>query len=363
MRAAGTLVCRGGWNVKRTFTFAVLVLLFLLSAQTGLFAAPKRISLVMDGSDESLPGCFNNVCAEGLKRAQARFGAKRLQTYFYNALNDRGKRLPMLRKAASGSDIVVIASEGYNNYLASVVKEFPSCLFVTLDENNTEGVAKVVFREEEGGFLAGVLAALMTERVKITGINSEKVVGIIMGKNDAVAGRFRSGFTAGVWYVSPEVRVLSDYTGDFTARDRAAAIALDMSKKGADVIFLPCGEAALGAVYEAERAGFYTIAADSELEKKYPDSVLTSVVKRTGYVIYRMAEEYVAGRINTDKVRKIGMSLGIAEDCIDISTWTREAKNSIPREVRTAVEDADDKIKNGLIRIREIESSSIKGGK
>lgn len=349
--------------MKRTLAFAVIVLFFLLSAEARLFAAPKRISLVMDGSDEALPGCFNNICAEGLKRAQARFGARKLETSFYNALNVREKRLPLLREAAEGSDIVIVASAAYNEYLTSVVREFPSCLFVTLHENSAEGVVPVVFREEEGGFLAGVLAALMTEREKIQGINSDKIVGIITGKNDAVAERFRSGFAAGAWYVSPEVRVLSACTGDFTDREKAAGIALDMKQKGADIIFLPCGEAALGAVFEAERAGFFTIAADSELEKKYPEAVLTSVVKRTGYVIYKIAEEFVGGRINPDEVRNIGMSLGIAEDCIDISIWTREAKNNIPADIRAAVEDADEKIEKGLIVIKEIGSGSIKDKK
>ena len=116
----------------------------------------------------------------------------------------------------------------------------------------------MAFREEEGGFLAGVLAAMMTERDNLPEINSEKIVGIIMGKNDAVAERFRSGFAAGAWYVSPEVKVLSAYTGDFTDREKAAGIAVDMKRKGADIIFLPCGEAALGAVFEEDyNYGYY----------------------------------------------------------------------------------------------------------
>lgn len=346
--------------MKRTLAFTVIVLFFLFSAEARLFAAPKRISLVMDGSDEALPGCFNNICAEGLKTAQKRFGARKLEISFYNALNSREKRLPLLREAAKESDIVIVSSAAYNEYLTTVVREFPACLFVTLHENSTEGAVEVAFREEEGGFLAGVLAAMMTERDNLPEINSEKIVGIIMGKNDAVAERFRSGFAAGAWYVSPEVKVLSAYTGDFTDREKAAGIAVDMKRKGADIIFLPCGEAALGAVFEAEQTGFFTIAVDSELEKKYPKAVLTSVVKRTGYVIYKIAEEFVGGRIKPDEVRKIVMSLGIAEDCIDISTWTREAKNNIPGDIRTAVEEADEKIEKGLIVIKEIESGSIK---
>lgn len=349
--------------MKRTLVFAVLVMLFLMTAESRLFASPKRISLVMDGSDEAVPGCFNNVCAWGLKTAQERFGSKRLNTFLYNALNDREKRLPLLRKAASGSDIVIISSASYNEYLAQLMHEFPSCLFVTLDKNDAEGAAEVIFREEEGGFLAGVLAAEMTDRKEIAGINADRTTGIIMGERNLVSERFRTGFAAGVRYVSPGIKVLEGYTEDYTNREKAARIALDMNKKGADIIFLPCGEASLGAVAAAEKGGFFIIAADSELEKKYPRSVLTSVVKRTGYVIYRIAEEFVHGRINTAEVRKTGMSLGIAEGCIDISTWTREAKSNIPRDVREAVDEADEKIVKGLIVIKEIQSESIRDKK
>jgi len=343
--------------VKNFLIAALLVALFLTGEPA--FAAPKRIALMLEGSDENVPGCFNNLCSEGLKRAQEHFG-KKVATRSYNALEEREKLLPLLREAASKSDLVIVSSIIYNKYLAQVMREFPSCDFLTLDANEERGVAEIVFREEEGGFLAGALAAMLTARPDAEGMNADKTVGAILGEKTPPVERFKSGFLAGVWYVDPNTEALCEYVGDFSNREKAADIALGMKGRGADIIFLPCGEAGIGAVEGAEKGGYFTIAADSELEKDYPQAVLASVVKRTGHVIYIVAEGYVKGEIGRKGIGGEKLSLGMKEGCIDISIWTREAKSSIPADIRESVEDIGEKIRDGLIVIKETDYRSMK---
>ena len=110
------------------------------------------------------------------------FRNKKLSTKYYNALDDNTKLLPLLKEAAAASDLVIITSVAYIKYLPEVMREYPACSFLTFDTNNLDGVTEIVFREEEGSFLAEALAAIMTTREDVERINDEKKIGIILGK-------------------------------------------------------------------------------------------------------------------------------------------------------------------------------------
>ena len=85
---------------------------------------------------------------------------------------------------------------------------------------------------------------------------------------------------------------------------------------------------------------------DSELEAEFPNAVLASVVKRSGLVVTKVVESYMSGSLPKDS-----FSIGLAEGCMDISTWTREAKMNIPVDVREDIDEIAEKIKDGLIVI------------
>ncbi len=83
-----------------------------------------------------------------------------------------------------------------------------------------------------------------------------------------------------------------------------------------------------------------------ELEAEFPNAVLASVVKRSGLVVTKVVESYMSGSLPKDS-----FSIGLAEGCMDISTWTREAKMNIPVDVREDIDEIAEKIKDGLIVI------------
>ncbi|MEG1799832.1 MAG: BMP family ABC transporter substrate-binding protein, partial [Synergistaceae bacterium] len=112
------------------------------------------------------------------------------------------------------------------------------------------------------------------------------------------------------------------------------------------VLLLAAGNAGLGAIEVAEEEDLWVIATDTEQERLFPNAVLTSVVKRTGQVIYGLVEAYVKGKEIKD------YSVGVKEECIGLSTWTRESKDNVPSEVRRQMEEIDDKLGQGLIIIK-----------
>lgn len=325
----------------------MLSALIIVFSAGGCLAA-ERIALMLEGADPvAMPNSFNGICCSGLEMARERYGRK-IQTEVYNAYGDAALLEPLLREASSESDLVIITSSLYVPALRAVKDEFPDCTYVVFDSRGMEGVTNIVFREEEGGFLAGVLAAMMTGEKDMARINGDFVIGIILGEDVPPARRFKLGYRAGSWYTSPGVEVLCEYTGSFTDASKVAAAARKLSRGGADVIFCAAGPASLSAIKDAVSGGWWCIGVDSELETEFPDAVLASVVKRSGHVVARVIENYMDGKLPKDS-----FSIGLAEGCMDISTWTRESKMNVPVEIRDKIDEIAEKIKNGLIVINE----------
>ncbi|MCD8233902.1 MAG: hypothetical protein LUC51_05865 [Cloacibacillus porcorum] len=132
--------------MKKFILPAAFILMMLMECSA--FAAPKRISLMLEGSDTASASGFNWLCLEGMRNAQVRFRNKKLSTKYYNALDDNTKLLPLLKEAAAASDLVIITSVAYIKYLPEVMREYPACSFFTFDTNNLDCVTDIVFREE-----------------------------------------------------------------------------------------------------------------------------------------------------------------------------------------------------------------------
>ncbi|WP_434382073.1 BMP family lipoprotein [Melittangium boletus] len=152
-------------------------------------------------------------------------------------------------------------------------------------------VRTVVFREEEGCFLVGALAGLVTK----TG-----TVGFVGGMEIPLVKRFEAGFRAGVAATRPQARVLVNYTGGFTNFALGKQVGQDLLVKDADVIFAAAGVDGLGAIQavkEARDAGkpVYVIGVDSDPSHLAPQAVLSAVVKRVDRVVYEAVKDERAG--------------------------------------------------------------------
>ena len=322
---------------------AAIVLSFACAA----CAAPLKVSLLISGRVGDIPASFNDICASGLRNAQKRY-AKKISTSVFNSFEDKNKLQATLDEAAARSDVVIVVDAAYLPYLKDVAETYPSVKFITLDPTDVPNVKQAVFREEEGAFLAGALAALMTTQTDQPRINGQKVVGVVLGPDVPSIRRFEKGYVAGAWYVDKDVTVLVERTGSFSDAGQGMSKAKQLSARGADVIFAAAGAAGLGVVQTAaESRAFWVIGADNELESQYGSDVLASVVKRSDLLISRIIDACVKKQ-DDDK----SMTVGLSEEGIDISFWTREAKNNIPLSIRNRVNEMSDKIKAGLIIIK-----------
>lgn len=328
--------------IKKSIIFLLLFTLMIPSCSA--FATPRRVTLLMGGNpnDEG----FNLACITGLEIIQKRHPQK-IKTFVVNAQDAREPISDVINSAAQNSDLLIVTIPDYKEYLESVVKKNPTVKVVTFDKTDIKGVSAVVFREEEGSFLAGALAAMITGRTDVDRLVPSKKIGLILGRDDSAMSGFKNGYIAGAWYIDRNVEVITESIGNFIDTEKCKNIAIAMKKRGVSVIFTAAGAAGLGAINAAKENGYWVIGVDNEQEVKYPDAVLVSVVKRGGYAVYKIVSDFIAGKESGDYI-----SIGIAEDGMNISTWTRESKHNIPADIRNKLDEIADKIVNKLLIIK-----------
>ncbi|MBX7096814.1 MAG: BMP family ABC transporter substrate-binding protein [Myxococcaceae bacterium] len=211
------------------------------------------------------------------------------------------------------ADLTVGVGFLLENAVEQVAKANPKSSFLLIDSPilDAQGqpaalpnVRTVVFREEEGSFLAGVLA----------GFAAKDTVGFVGGMEIPLIKKFEAGFRAGVKTANPKVKVLVGYTGSFDNVAAGKQLAQDQLAKGAEVVFQAAGSDGLGAIQavkEAKAAGkrVFAIGVDSDQAHLAPDAMLTSMVKRVDLAVYEAAKDLSEGKF-TGGDRVMGLKEG-----------------------------------------------------
>jgi basic membrane protein A len=183
--------------------------------------------------------------------------------------------------------------------IEAVAKDYPQINFAIVDGvSNLPNVASLVFKEHEGSFLVGMIAA----RTSKTG-----VIGFLGGMDIGLIHRFETGYEEGAKSVNPNIHVIPNYVGvtdgAWNNPGKGKEIALAQIGKGADVIFTAAGNSGLGAFDAVEQAGkkdgratHFVIGVDSNQNGVKPGFVLTSMVKRVDNAVYQIVQDVIAGK-------------------------------------------------------------------
>lgn len=208
-------------------------------------------------------------------------------------------------------------------------------------------VASVMFKEQEGSFLAGVAAALMSE---------SKQIGFVGGMEIPVIERFEAGFLEGVKAVDPSIKVDVQYTGKFDDAALGKTTANRMYSSGVDIIFHAAGGTGNGVFAEAKErktkdanANVWVIGVDSDQyeEGAVGDTnvTLTSMQKRVDVAVQNIAKETMAGNFPGGKT----VTYGLAEEGVGLA----DSRGAIPEDVLAKVKEFSDKIASGEIVVPE----------
>jgi basic membrane protein A len=271
--------------MMRVFVFVTLVALVACAKGGSTGAADGGLKLAMVSDTGGLGDkSFNDSAYAGLVRAKAQLGA----TFEVQESKSAADYQPNLTALADG-DFDMIFAIGFlmNSDLTDVAKNYPNTHFAIIDAVNPEpNVTSVVFREQDGSFLAGALAAMVTKT---------KTVGFLGGIDSPLLRKFEVGFTAGAREVDPSVKVLVKYVGSFVDVSSGKELAGVLYGGGADIVFVAAGKAGLGAIDETRaRPNVYAIGVDSDQDALVPGKILTSMVKHVDVAVFTIARDVQA---------------------------------------------------------------------
>ena len=210
-------------------------------------------------------------------------------------------------------DVVVVGSSQMVDIVDAAAKKFPNQKYVIYDDapkTLPANVASIQFKQNEGSFLVGVLAALVTTNKdkfpNATG--NAKTVGLVGGMDLPVINDFVVGFKKGVESVDPSVQVKVSFVGNFTDAQKGYDQAKAMFDQGADVVYQVAGGAGIGVLKAAKEAKRYAIGVDSNQNDLQPGFILASMLKNIGEGIVTAVEAADAGKLEYGKVTSYGLA-------------------------------------------------------
>lgn len=305
--------------------------------------ASKKVALIIAQGglgDES----YNDLAYSGLQKALKDTGLEGSPVESDDVV---GQGEQLLRRAAESSGLVIDLEFSHNELLAQVAKDFPDVKFGFLNaEVPGDNVASVVFQEQEGSYLAGALAALMTTQTGNPKINAEKVIGVIGGTKSTGIDKFLVGYIQGAHDIDPEIQVLTSYSENFGDPTKGKQLAESMYDQGADIVFHVAGGTGAGVIEAAKGRNHYAIGVDTDQDELAPGFVLTSMVKHTELAVEQLVGSFADGDFAGGKT----INLGLKEDGVGLTDFS-QTKADIPQAALDKVEELKQQIISGDVKV------------
>ncbi|MGM0419697.1 MAG: BMP family lipoprotein [Bacillota bacterium] len=252
---------------------------------------------------------FNDSAYRGLQRAEEELGI----TFDYIEPADTAEDETALRRFAEQNyDLVIGVGFQMADSLRIVAEDYPHINFAHVDqafEDVPENVVTLNFKEHEGSFLVGALAALVTETDNI---------GYVGGVDFALIHRFEGGYYQGAKYINEDIEIQRRYADDFGDPARGREIALGMVDDGADVIYHAAGGTGTGVFEAAEEEEIYAIGVDANQNFVAPGRIIASMLKRVDNAVFSAVESIVDGTYEGGE----NLYFGLADGGIDVTPLT-----------------------------------------
>ncbi len=304
---------------------------------------PAPVPAIVYSVGGKFDGSFNESAFAGVTRFKNETGSDVRE---FEIARD-AQSLQAMRNFA-GRGFAPIVAIGFNQAGAihKAAEEYPANKFAIIDMViDAPNVASYVFREQEGAYIAGVLAAMATK---------SGTIGFVGGMDIPIIRRFLCGYRAGAASVSGDVKVVFNMAGDtpaaFVDPARGNELARAQIDQGADVIIQAAGGTGIGVLQAASDAGILGIGTDSNQNALYPGHVLTSIRKRVDNAVF---ESFLA--VREGRFRPGVRVLGVADGGMD---WVLDKNNAslITSEMKAAAEAAVADISAGRIKVHDVVS-------
>ncbi|NLZ73891.1 MAG: BMP family ABC transporter substrate-binding protein [Bacteroidales bacterium] len=298
---------------------------------------------------------FFDSAANGLKIIEKKHGCK---TSVIEMTTDVEKYVPTIEDTIEeGWDIILVGGINISQPMQEMAEKYPDQKFMLFDETvdfsdgQNSNVATITYRQNEGGYLAGILAGLVTKS-DMEKANPENIIGIAGGFNIPLINDWVVGFIEGAQKVNSDVKVSVAYIDSFTDAAKGKEVALGLYNSGADIVVQAAGGAGLGVIDAAVEVGRYAIGTDSDQSDIFKDdeakanTILSSAMKRVDLSIEQTIDAYIAGEL------KFGSNyeFGVSEGCIELADNEWYQKN-VSDDVKTEVEKHKKALANGEVKV------------
>jgi basic membrane protein A and related proteins len=255
---------------------------------------------------------FNQLANEGLERAKSELGVE-------------GRVLTSETEADYVPNLSTLAQQQYNlvigvgflmsDSINTVAKQFPETNFAIIDfpqaalKDKPANVRGLLFKENEAGYLAGYLAALVTKDK-----GGDQVISSVGGEKIPPVDAYIAGYQAAAGEAASGMETLNGYSQDFVDQAKCKEIALNQIAEGAQVVFQVAGQCGLGALDAAKEKGVLGIGVDAD-QGYLGDHILTSAQKKVDVAVFETAkavqdDTFAGGEDQIFDLKNDGVALG-----------------------------------------------------
>ncbi|KDQ70530.1 BMP family ABC transporter substrate-binding protein [Streptomyces sp. NTK 937] len=289
---------------------------------------------------------FNDSAAAGFKKAEDEgVGTKLLQA---SPSDPQTWRQNLEEVSGSGKYDLIFTGPGMHDNLAAVAPQHPDQKYVFFDDElDAPNVLSVRYAQNEGSYLAGILAATASKDTTSFPLskNTDKV-GVVAGQDLPGIQDFIVGFKQGVAQVDPAMKVQVSFVGNFNDAQKAYDLTKTMYQGGTDVVYNVSGPAGLGILKAAADTGHYAIGVDSDQNSLYPKNVLASMLKQIGTSVHASINQAKDGEIEYGKT----VIYGLDNDGVDFVY--NDAL--VPDSAKKAVSDARTDVVDGKVKVASV---------
>jgi basic membrane protein A len=316
-----------------------LMVTVALAAMTASAVAADFNPAIVYGTSGKFDKSFNEMAYTGAEKFKADTGSGYRD---FEAQADSQAEQGIRNFASRSFSPIIVTNFGYKDQLAKVAKEFPDIDFVMLDDVvDLPNVRSITFKEEQGSYVVGLIAALTSK---------SKAVGFIGGMDIPIIRKFGCGFAQGA-AAGGATNIIRNMTGTtnsaFNDPVKGGEIAASQMGQGADVIFAAAGGTGIGVLQKVADAGKFAVGVDSNQNYMHPGVMLTSMVKRVDVAVYNALKDAKDGHF-TGGVQ----ALGLAENGVD---WALDEYNRslISPDVEAAAKKVKDDISAGTLKVHD----------
>lgn len=294
---------------------------------------------------------FNDLSYEGLKKAEKDLGVK-IEVLESKEITDYESNIDQLANA--GFSPIFAVGFLMTDTVVKLAPTYPKINFGGVDEFFDPTIPNVVglnFKEQEGSYLAGVVAGLATKANFDSKLNADNVIGFVGGMDVPLIKKFEAGYVAGAKSVNPDVQVISLYTGNFTDQAKGKELGLSLIDQKADVIYAAAGACGLGTIQACQEKGALFIGVDADQFNTVPGSgnvMLTSMMKRVDVAVFQTVKAAVDGTFKGGQ----NQVFGLKEGGVELAPF-HDFDSKVPQDIKDAVKKATDDITGGKVTVPE----------